>query len=43
MSDLTARLTDALAGRYRIERQIGDGGMAIVFLAEDLRHHRKSR
>ena len=35
------RLTAALADRYRIEREIGAGGMATVYLAEDLRHHRK--
>jgi hypothetical protein len=34
------RLTEALADRYRIEREIGAGGMATVFLAEDLRHRR---
>ena len=35
------RLNTALAGRYLVERELGEGGMAIVFLAEDLRHHRK--
>ncbi len=37
----TARVTTALASRYRIERELGSGGMATVYLAEDLKHHRK--
>src|SRR5881628_907069 len=37
----TARLTTALAGRYAIERELGAGGMATVYLAFDLKHHRK--
>ncbi len=41
MSDLLERLQAALAGRYRIESEIGRGGMATVFLAEDLKHNRK--
>jgi serine/threonine protein kinase len=36
-----ARLTAALADRYRIERELGAGGMATVYLAEDLKHKRK--
>ena len=41
MSALTARLTTALAGRYHLAGLLGEGGMATVHLAEDLRHHRK--
>src|SRR5205823_13109357 len=35
------RLADALADRYRIERELGAGGMATVYLAHDLKHDRK--
>jgi len=39
--DPIARLNAAIQGRYRIEREIGEGGMAMVFLADDLKHERK--
>jgi Tol biopolymer transport system component len=40
MSEVIARLSSALADRYRIEREIGRGGMATVYLARDLKHDR---
>ena len=41
MTDLLERLRRALADRYAIERVVGTGGMATVYLADDLKHHRK--
>jgi serine/threonine-protein kinase len=37
----TDRLNSALAGRYSIERHLGEGGMASIYLAADMRHGRK--
>ncbi len=41
MSDVPEHLAAALADRYRLERELGQGGMATVYLAEDLKHHRQ--
>ncbi len=41
MSDPIERLNTALEGRYTIERELGEGGMATVYLADDLKHERK--
>ncbi len=41
MSDPVTRLNAALEGRYAIERELGEGSMATVYLAQDLKHERK--
>ena len=41
MTEPLERLRTALADRYRIERELGAGGMATVYLAQDLKHHRQ--
>jgi len=40
VADLLERLKTALADRYRIERELGSGGMATVYLAQYLKHER---
>ncbi|MGH2608891.1 MAG: serine/threonine-protein kinase, partial [Tepidiformaceae bacterium] len=40
-TDRIERLTAALAARYAIQRELGRGGMATVYLADDLKHHRQ--
>ena len=41
MPELLGRLQSALSDRYRIDREVGAGGMATVYLAEDVRHDRR--
>ncbi len=41
MSDRLDELKAALAGRYEIEKELGHGGMATVYLARDVRHDRE--
>ena len=41
MTEALDRLAAALADRYAIERELGSGGMATVYLAEDLKRHRQ--
>ena len=41
MSDPAVRLNVALKGCYASERELGEGGMATVYLADDLKHNRK--
>ena len=41
MAEAIERLNTALEGRYQVEREIGEGGMATVYLAGDLKHERK--
>ena len=43
MSEAVTRLNAALEGRYRIERELGESGMATVHLADDLKPAEASR
>ncbi|MGH7497535.1 MAG: protein kinase domain-containing protein [Gemmatimonadales bacterium] len=40
MTPMPPSVMEALTSRYRVERELGAGGMATVYLAEDLKHHR---
>ena len=41
MPELLDRLKTALADRYHLDRELGAGGMATVYLAQDLKHERR--
>jgi serine/threonine-protein kinase len=41
MTDFFERLTTAHSGKYTIERELGAGGTAVVYLAKDLKHNRR--
>jgi len=41
MAEITEKLKVAIADRYLIERELGQGGMATVYLAHDVKHDRK--
>ena len=41
MTDAITRLNAALEGRYTIDRELGEGGLATVYLADDIKHERK--
>jgi serine/threonine protein kinase len=42
MTDRLEELKAVLKGKYEIQKELGAGGMATVYRAEDLKHHRKT-
>ncbi len=43
MGELAQGLWESLAGRYTLERELGRGGMAVVYLVRDLKHDKYPR